>query len=181
MISIPDTLRHEYQALKTLRIMVESETKSAPVGVMNEQSNALDHLMRATDEDGEQQLQQARAHFIRAGRDLYFYLLTSRLDRLEAMSAFLPSEELDRFRKEHQRIWNSVQSARAEPESIPSLADYVASLEEIDAFLASYVGLESEVAAKRQLQRDRYKNVLIVILSALVGAVTSLLIGALMK
>jgi len=178
---IPDSIREEYKTLKILRRMAESETNSIPVETIQEQSNALDHLMRATEEDSEQQIQQARAHFIRAGRDLYFTLLTPKLDRLQALSAFLPSAELERFRKEYEKIMNSVQASRAEPMRIPNLTEYVRSLEEIDTFLSSLTKLEIEVATTRKLRKKSYKHVLIAILFTLLGAAASLLFGILMK
>lgn len=181
MITIPDTLRDEYNALKQLRLRAEQETESEPVETIYELSNALDHLMRSTEDDAEHQIQQARAHFVRAGRDLYFLLLTSKLDRLQAVSPHLRSEDLVQFRHEYQKIRDAVQTARSNVEKIESPSAYLRSLEEVDAYLDKFEEIEVEVAAKRKLMREKYKHVLIAILSALLGAVVSLLVGMLMK
>lgn len=175
---ISDTLRNEYKALKTLRVMAEElETQSFLIKTtLREQSDALDHLMRAKEENAKQQTQCAHAHFVRAGRDLYFLLLTSKLDRLRILSMYLPPKELARFRDEYQKIKDSVEIARTQTERKCSLNEYIESLAQIDSFLSSFADLEAQVATKRKVQTEKYKHVLIAILSALLGAVISILI-----
>lgn len=175
MISIPDSLRSEYSILKELRHMVELKSSTVPAETMYEQCFALDHLMAAAEDGSDEQIQRAQAHLVRAGRELYFLILTSKLDRLKALSENLLPNDLQRLQKEYERVKSITETARIAPDKITTLSEFITSLKEVDDFLMGFANVEATLMTMRSMQRQKYKYILVAIGSALVGALYILL------
>jgi hypothetical protein len=181
MNPITDILRKEYEALQTLRHKTEWGTHSFPIEPLQEETAALAHLMRANEENADRQTDLARMHLVRAGRDFYLMSLLPKLDKLRALSAYVPPDRLSDFRQEYEKIRLLAETARAEPRRIHSLNQYLDSLSEIDRLLDRFSDLEIKVATERRLLLTKRRRFLDGILAALIGAVLSALVAYLMK
>lgn len=182
MRRINESLRHEYEAFRALRCKAEIELNSVPLPALIESCSVLDHLMRASEgQNTESEINKARQHLLRGCKDLYLLLLPRRLDKLKNLPSYLAGEDLDRFKIEYNKIKEMVDYIRSDTKHIKRPEDFIHSLNDIDLLIQSFSKIETEALFSQKLKIEKYKHILFAVLSALLGAVASLIFSMFFK